>query len=122
MDMERISDIVDNINKKLTIVIVSVMAIVVFLQVLFRYALHLPLFWTEEFARYCLVWASLLGAGIALKRGEHIAVTLFTERFLPGRKLIFAAFLVDIFIFIILVVMMWTGLGFFMTWPAVWQR
>ena len=44
--MEKISDIVDNINKKLTIVIISVMAIVVFLQVLFRYALHLPLFWT----------------------------------------------------------------------------
>jgi len=114
MDMERISDIVDNINKKLTIVIISVMAIVVFLQVLFRYALHLPLFWTEEFARYCLVWASLLGAGIALKRGEHIAVTLFTERFLPGRKSILAAFLVDIFIFVILVVMLWGGISLVM--------
>jgi tripartite ATP-independent transporter DctP family solute receptor len=107
--MERISDIVDDINKLLVIVVLSVMAVVVFLQVIFRYALHLPLFWTEEFARYCLVWASLLGAGIAFKRGEHIAVTIFTDRFLPGRKFVFAAFLVDVFILIILVVMLWGG-------------
>ena len=76
--MGRVSDIVDTINKILIVVILSAMAIVVFLQVIFRYALHLPLFLTEEFARYCLVWASLLGAGIAFKRGEHIAVTFFT--------------------------------------------
>jgi tripartite ATP-independent transporter DctP family solute receptor len=112
--LERISDIVDNINKILIIVVLSVMAIVVFLQVIFRYALHLPLFWTEEFARYCLVWASLLGAGIAFKRGEHIAVTLFTERFLPGRKSVFVAFMVDIFIFIILGVMLWGGVSLVM--------
>jgi tripartite ATP-independent transporter DctP family solute receptor len=55
-----------------------------------------------------------LGAGIAFKRGEHIAVTLFTERFLPGRKSIFAAFLVDIFIFVILVVMLWGGVSLVM--------
>jgi tripartite ATP-independent transporter DctP family solute receptor len=112
--VERFSDIVDNINKLLIIVILSAMAIVVFLQVIFRYALHLPLFWTEEFSRYCLVWASLLGAGIAFKRGEHIAVTLFTERFLPGRKAVFTAFLVDIFICIILVVMLWGGVSLVM--------
>lgn len=112
--MDRVSDIVDNINKILIVVILSAMAIVVFLQVIFRYALHLPLFWTEEFARYCLVWASLLGAGIAFKRGEHIAVTLFTERFLPGKRSVFVAFLVDSFIFVILVVMLWGGISLVM--------
>jgi tripartite ATP-independent transporter DctP family solute receptor len=122
--MGRVSDIVDTINKILIVVILSAMAIVVFLQVIFRYALHLPLFWTEEFARYCLVWASLLGAGIAFKRGEHIAVTFFTERFLPGKKSVFAAFLVDIFIFVILVVMLWGGISLvmmtrFQTSPAL---
>jgi tripartite ATP-independent transporter DctP family solute receptor len=112
--VERISDFVDNINRRLLVVVFSVMAVVVLLQVVFRYALHLPLFWTEEFARYCLVWASLLGAGIAFKRGEHIAVTVFTERFLPGRKFVFAAFAVDIFIFIILAVMLWGGVSLVM--------
>ncbi len=58
-------------------IIISIMAVVVLAEVIFRYALLLPLFWTEEFARYCLVWSSLLGAGVALKRGEHIAVSFF---------------------------------------------
>ena len=60
------------------------MAVVVFLQVIFRYVLNLPLFWTEELARYCLVWASLLGSAVAVKRGQHIAVTIFMERLPPG--------------------------------------
>ena len=56
------------------------MAIVVFLQVIFRYLLNFPLFWTEELGRYLLVWSSLLGGAIALKRNEHIAVTFVTDR------------------------------------------
>ena len=56
------------------------MAVVVFLQVIFRYLLNLPLFWTEELARYCLVWASLLGSAVAVKRGQHIAVTILMDR------------------------------------------
>jgi TRAP-type C4-dicarboxylate transport system permease small subunit len=61
-------------------VILCGMAVVVFLQVIFRYLLNLPLFWTEEFARYSLVWASLLGSAVAVKRGQHIAVTIFMDR------------------------------------------
>ena len=56
------------------------MAMVVLLQVIFRYVLNLPLFWTEEFARYCLVWSSLLGSAVAVKRGRHIAVNILIER------------------------------------------
>ncbi|MBW1863559.1 MAG: TRAP transporter small permease subunit [Deltaproteobacteria bacterium] len=52
--MQRASDIVHQMTKTALVIILSVMALVVFLQVIFRYALNLPLFWTEEFARYCL--------------------------------------------------------------------
>ncbi|MCJ7593829.1 MAG: TRAP transporter small permease [Desulfobacterales bacterium] len=79
--MERMSDLLNRLCEMLLIIVLIAMAVSVFLQVLFRYLLHFPLFWTEEFARYCLVWASLLGAAVALKRGEHIAVTLFLDRF-----------------------------------------
>ena len=62
------------------------MAVVVLLQVIFRYVLNLPLFWTEELARYCLVWTSLLGSAVAVKRGRHIAVTILMERFPPALR------------------------------------
>ena len=78
--LQRISDFANRVTEGFLVVILSGMAVVVFLQVIFRYVLNLPLFWTEEFARYSLVWASLLGSAVAVKRGQHIAVTIFMDR------------------------------------------
>jgi len=107
--MLRISDFLNRICEVALIILLVVMAVAVFLQVLFRYVLHLPLFWTEEFARYCLVWASLLGAAVALKRGEHIAVTFFLDNFSrrAARTLTIVA---QISVVLMLTVMMWGGI------------
>ena len=40
--------------------------------------------WTEETARYLLIWLTFLGACLAYHRGRHIAVTVLADR-LPGR-------------------------------------
>jgi TRAP-type C4-dicarboxylate transport system permease small subunit len=108
--MQRISDRLNLLCEIILVVILSAMAVVVFLQVLFRYLLHLPLFWTEEFARYCLVWASLLGAAVALKRGEHIAVTFFLEQF-SSRIAGTLTMVARISVGIILTVMTWGGIN-----------
>jgi TRAP-type C4-dicarboxylate transport system permease small subunit len=107
--MERISDIINRIAEIAIVIIILIMAVAVFAEVIFRYVLPLPLFWTEEFARYCLVWSSLLGAGVALKRGEHIAVTFFTNKF-PKRIQIDSSLLVQIFIVVFLGVIFWGGI------------
>ncbi|MBN2033195.1 MAG: TRAP transporter small permease [Deltaproteobacteria bacterium] len=107
--MHRISDILNRFCECALVVFVAVMTVVVFLEILFRYALHFPLFWTEEFSRYCLVWLSLLGAAIAFKRGEHIAVTVFLNR-LPlrtGRVMITIA---EISVAVFLLVIFWGGI------------
>jgi len=106
--MERVSHIVNRITEIAIVLIISIMAVVVFVEVIFRYVLHLPLFWTEEFARYCLVWSSLLGAGVALKRGEHIAVTFLTDMFPKGIR-VETSLLVQIFIASFLGVIFWGG-------------
>lgn len=57
------------------------MTVVVFLQVVARYVVQYPLPWSEELARYLFIWASLLGAAIAVHRGGHISLGLLpTER------------------------------------------
>lgn len=38
-----------------------------------------PLGWTEEAMRYGIVWVTFLGAGVALFRGEHMAIDLVGE-------------------------------------------
>jgi TRAP-type C4-dicarboxylate transport system permease small subunit len=104
-----VSDFLNRICEVALIILLVAMAVVVFLQVLFRYVLHLPLFWTEEFARYCLVWASLLGAAVALKRGEHIAVTFFLDNF-PKRAARTLTMVAQISVVLILAVMAWGGI------------
>ena len=39
-----------------------------------RYALGYQSTWTEELARFLLVWAALLGSGLALAKREHLGV------------------------------------------------
>jgi TRAP-type C4-dicarboxylate transport system permease small subunit len=104
-----VSDFLNRICEVAVVILLSAMAVVVFLQVLFRYVLHLPLFWTEEFARYCLVWASLLGAAIALKRGEHIAVTFLLDTF-PKKAASASTMVAQVSVILILTVMVWGGI------------
>jgi TRAP-type C4-dicarboxylate transport system permease small subunit len=107
--LQRISDILNRITEIVLVIVLTAMAVAVFLQVIFRYVLSLPLFWTEEFARYCLVWASLLGSAVAVKRGQHIAVTILVER-LPsplGRILKIVALMA---VAVILTVILWGGI------------
>ena len=58
------------------IVLSGLIFVVVFLQVLFRYLLRQPLFWSEELPRYLLIWMSFLAAALAQKHDAHINITL----------------------------------------------
>jgi len=49
-------------------------------QVFFRYVLNHSLFWSEELARYILVWLTFLGASVAYRRGTHPRIDLFSSR------------------------------------------
>ena len=53
--------------------LVSVMTMIVFLQVVYRYVLAEPLHWSEEMARYLFVWLSLLGATLGLPEAGVIS-------------------------------------------------
>jgi TRAP-type C4-dicarboxylate transport system permease small subunit len=71
------------------------MVILVFFQVIFRYVVEMPLAWTEEMARYLLVWSTYLGACIAFHEGTHINATLFVD-LLPQRIRAFSLLTADI--------------------------
>lgn len=59
------------------------MALLVAAQVFFRYVLNNSLFWSEELARYMLVWISFLGATTAYYRGLHPGVDIVVSRLSP---------------------------------------
>jgi len=61
-----------------------VMSAVLLLQVVYRYVLQLPLPWSEEAARFCLVWFAMLASCVAGQRGIHFAIR-WCVNFLPSR-------------------------------------
>lgn len=66
-------------------VIVMFMAITVVggLQVFCRYALNLPLAWSEEIQIYGHIWIVFLTVPIAYNRGAHIVMSLLRDRYPP---------------------------------------
>ena len=62
------------------------MTIVVLLGVVFRYVLLSPLSWSEEVARYLMIWAASLAISIGIMRREHLGITFLTSRFPPSAQ------------------------------------
>lgn len=56
------------------------MVAVIMLQVVSRYGLRQPPVWTEELARYLMVWGGLLGATAAFRRAADPAIARVNER------------------------------------------
>lgn len=42
--------------------------------------------WTEEVARFLLIWITFLGAALAFQQGRHIAVSFVVDAFAPKVK------------------------------------
>ena len=61
-------------------VIVAALLVPVTLQVVSRYTTLIPTWmWTEEAARFCLVWMIMLGATIAVRNRAHFNIDLLPE-------------------------------------------
>ena len=56
----------------------TLMFLMVFLQVIFRYTIDVPFSFSEELARYLMVWIVCIGAAGAYGQGMHIGVNVFT--------------------------------------------
>ena len=56
------------------------MIAVVVLQIVARYALPWSPNWTEELARYLMIWAALLAVSCGIARREHIGFTMLLIR------------------------------------------
>ncbi|MGR5177394.1 TRAP transporter small permease [Vibrio parahaemolyticus] len=64
-------------------VIMTCMIVLVFTNVVLRYGFSSGLRSSVELSRLGLVWVVMLGAAVVLRRGEHLAVTEFSERLFP---------------------------------------
>ena len=64
----------------LCVILVAIVA-VTFAQVVFRYLLQASLAWSEELARFLLMWLAALSSAYAFKVRSHFALTFVVDRF-----------------------------------------
>jgi tripartite ATP-independent transporter DctM subunit len=64
--------------------VLAVDVLLVFLSVIYRYALHDPVDWAEEIARALMIVLVFFGAASVLARSQHVGVDVFRRR-LPAR-------------------------------------
>lgn len=69
-----------NVERMVTCGVLVATLVVVLLQIVTRYVFANPLSWTEELARFLLVWLTFLAAGYVMSRRLHIAVDLLVAR------------------------------------------
>ena len=79
--MERTKVVLDGILAKSLVVILSILLFDVLWQVFSRYVLKDPSSFTDELARFLLIWVSLLGASFALSKKMHLAIDILPEKF-----------------------------------------
>lgn len=82
----RLDDLLARSEAWALIGLVSVMTMIVFLQVVYRYVLAEPLHWSEEMARYLFVWLSLLGATLAFQKRGHFGFEILYQKFSPRNR------------------------------------
>jgi TRAP-type C4-dicarboxylate transport system permease small subunit len=62
------------LNRALMIAALAAMAVIVFANVALRYLTDESIVWSEEVARYLMIWLTFLGIGPVLRVGGHIAI------------------------------------------------
>ena len=98
-------------TERLCVGILVILVLDVWLGVLVRYVVPLPITFTEELARYLMIWMALLAVSCGISRREHIGVLVLFERFpRPVRKWLVIVF--DAIAFLFFGFLLVYGLGF----------
>lgn len=107
--LNKIGEIVNFLVEHVIAILMGLMTIVVFLQVVFR-LISGSLPWSEELARYMMIYMVYLGASVGVRMKNHIAVE-FVANQLPGKGRTIVDIIADILMLICFAVIIHFGLN-----------
>lgn len=99
--------IINSVLEKVLVFLMGLMVINVLWQILARYIPALPGAFTDELARYLLIWVGVLGAAYASGQHMHLALDLLPEKLQGAAKsklFILINFLVGVFALLVMVI------------------
>ncbi|KEZ94319.1 TRAP transporter small permease [Nonlabens ulvanivorans] len=103
--------IFNRVNKILEWTIIMIFALLVLdvlFQVFSRYVIGESFTWTEEFARFSLIWITILGAAYLNGKKEHLSMDFLYQKFSPYNKRKVAV-LIEVLIFLFALIVMVIG-------------
>lgn len=83
----------------------AAMTFMLIIQVFLRYVLRTSIPFSEELARYLMIWVVFLAAGLALKEDAHISIRVLVDR-LRGRTRLWLNLVAQILLLAFLVLLM----------------
>jgi TRAP-type C4-dicarboxylate transport system permease small subunit len=86
----------------------AAIAIVIPYEVFCRYILNSMNTWSAEFCTYMLVWASMLGGAVGLRKGYHVGITTLMDSLSPRTARLLQMF-IHILMLVFLSVMTYQG-------------
>ncbi|PQV52853.1 TRAP-type C4-dicarboxylate transport system permease small subunit [Defluviimonas denitrificans] len=86
------------ICRVLSIALVAAITGVVSAGVFWRYVLNNSLSWSDELAKFLMVWLVFVGAPIAMRMGDHVSIDMFPDLFPPRGRAVLMAILLAIVI------------------------
>lgn len=95
---------------RVLIALLAIMTLDVLWGVFTRYALGSQASWTEELARFLLIWIGTLGAAYASGQRMHLAIDLLSPKLAPGPARKLEILIAALIIFFVLTVMVVGGL------------
>lgn len=100
--IHKLSDWVYSLEKIIAVILCTIILFSLAAGVLYRYALHSPLIWSDETAIFALVWLTFIGGSMGIKLNESPAITLFMDK-IKGttRKILLAVGTLTVLAFVI---------------------
>ena len=103
--------IFNKVNRFLELFLITIFTLLVLdvlFQVFSRYILGGSFSWTEEFARFSLIWMTIVGAAYLNAKKEHLSMDFLYQKFSEPNKRK-ASILVEVFIFLFALMVMVIG-------------
>lgn len=97
--LSSLKKVIDKILSWIVIVLMAVITINVLWQVFSRFVLQNPSSFTEELARYMLIWIGILGAAYVAGQKLHLAIDLLSTK-LKGNSKSFLEIFIQLCIFV----------------------
>ncbi|MGA0273830.1 MAG: TRAP transporter small permease, partial [Flavobacteriaceae bacterium] len=90
--MKKIRNSIEKIIEWVLISLLGIMVINVLWQVFSRFFTSNPSSFTDELARYLMIWLGILGAAYVGGKNEHVAIDFFAKKFSASNQKLMAAF------------------------------